>query len=122
MANEISITANLTATKGTSKVSRSATFSANWSVARKDSLTQVIGTTAEALSIGADIATNGWVHATNNDASNYVEIGRDNAGTFMPLIRLNAGESTVFRLAQGITPWARANTASVDMEWNLLND
>lgn len=122
MANEISITANLTATKGSASISRSRTFSANWNTARKDSLTQAIGTTAEALSIGGDIATPAWCHMTNLDPTNYVEIGRDVAATFYPVIRLNAGESAVFRLAAGVTFYARANTAAVDLEWNVLND
>lgn len=127
MANEISATLTLTANKGTNNIfsfSRSRTFNATLNTSRKADAVQNIGTTAEALSIHADLTTLGWAHFTNHDTTNYVEIGRDVTGTFYPLVRLNAGESAMFRLSQGIAAslFARANTAAVDLEMNILND
>lgn len=122
MANEISIVTNLTATKGNATFARSRTVRADWATARVSTITQAVGTTHEALTPASDLATNGWAIFTNNDATNYVEIGRDVAATFYPMARLNAGESACFRLAQGVTLYARANTASVDLEWALLHN
>lgn len=82
---------------------------------------QTIGTSAEALVL-TDLTTNGWAYFRNRDATNYVEIGVDVAATFYPLVRLNAGERAAFRLAQGITPYARANTAAVILQREILDD
>lgn len=125
MANEISVTTNIAATKGNISLARSVTHSTiTWNTARKATFVQNIGTTAEALSIHADLTTLGWLIGRNLDATNYFEIGRDSGGTFLPLVRVNAGEPFCFRLAQGIaaTLFARANTAAVDAEFNVLND
>lgn len=124
MANEISVAANLNARKGNAFASRPFSGSFTWNTARKAEFVQNIGTTAEALTIQADLTTLGWALFVNLDTINYVEIGRDSSGTFLPLVRLNAGEAALFRLAQGIaaTLHARANTSAVDMECVILND
>ena len=84
--------------------------------------TQSIGYAAhETLDI-TGVTTLGWCNFRNRDAANYVEIGVDVAATFYPLVRLNAGEECVFRLAQGITPYAQANTAAVILERTIIDD
>lgn len=125
MANEISVTANLTATKGNFAFARTRTFSATLNTTRKGTAIQSIPTTAAgtAVTIAAGVSTNGWGHFTNQDSTNYIEIGSQTGGTtFLPVARLNAGESCIFRLAQGVSIYARANTAAVDLEVNVLND
>jgi hypothetical protein len=128
MANEVSVTTNLVANKGTGNqfsFSRSISMTTiTLNTARKATFVQNIGTTAEALSIHADVATLGWCIGRNLDPTNFVEIGRDSGGTFLPLVRVNAGEPFCFRLAQGIaaTLHARANTGACDVEFNILND
>jgi hypothetical protein len=125
MANEISVTTNLTATKGNLAFSRSITTNATMNTARKGDVVQNIasgGTAGVALTIPAGVTTNGWVIGRNLDATNFIEVGIQQGGVFYPLVRANAGEPFLFRLAQGITPYARANTAAVDLEYNVLND
>lgn len=125
MANEISVTTNLTATKGNLSFARSVTTNATMNLARKGDFVQSIPTTAAgtALTIPAGVTTNGWTLFRNLDATNYVEIGSQTGGTtFLPVGRLNAGESALFRLAQGVSIYARANTGAVDLEANVLND
>lgn len=123
MANEIRSTVNVDATKGNIKYTRSRSFNADWTVARMTGGVQAIGFAAhEAIVIGADIATPGMMYVTNLDATNYVEIGVDTTGTFRPFMRLKPGESYQFRLGGSVLPYAKANVASVDLEYNILND
>lgn len=84
--------------------------------------TQTIGNAAHEALVVTDLTTLGWAHFRNRDATNYVEIGVDVAATFYPVVRLNAGESCIFRLAQGATVYAQANTAAVILERNILDD
>lgn len=122
MANEISVNMTLNALKGSVSLNRSLSKTIDWATARTSGGVQNIGTTHEALGISADITTNGWSYCVNLDPTNYVEIGIVTGGTFFPLARCNAGEPAFFRLAQGVTPYARANTAAVDMEFGVLNN
>ena len=83
-------------------------------------LTQSINTNnvGTALTLG-DVSTNGvaWFRNMNTNTAYYVEIGRqDSLTNFLPLVRLNANEAWPFRISQGITPYARANGASVILE------
>ena len=84
--------------------------------------TQTIGFAAhEALAL-TDLTTNGVAHFWNRDATNFVQIGVDVAATFYPLIRLNAGEGCIIRLSQGVTPYAKADTAAVILQRDILDD
>ena len=75
---------------------------------------QIIGTSAEAIDT-TDISTLGVFVLQNLDSTNYVEVGPDNSGTMVPLMRLKAGEVATFRSKPGITIKAQANTASVKL-------
>lgn len=83
---------------------------------------QTIGFAAhEALTI-TDITTLGVCFFWNRDATNYVELGVDVGATFYPFVRLNAGEYWPFRMAQGITPYAKADTAAVVLQRLIMDD
>lgn len=118
MAQEITLSATLAVKKGNVDVQRSVSSTRfdqagdhlTWNV-------QDIGTAAhEALTIGADLATAGYAWFRNLDATNYVEIGVDAAGTFHPLLRLKAGQVAVAPLTTTAV-YAKANTASVKLEY-----
>jgi len=84
--------------------------------------TQTIGFAAhEALDI-TGLTTLGVAYFRNRDASNFAEIGVDVAATFYPLVRLNPGEGWAFRLSQGITPYAQADTGAVVLQREILDD
>lgn len=86
-----------------------------------DSKVTSVGTTAAALSISADIGTEGYAYFRNLDGTNYLELGVDVAGTFYPLVKLKPNRAAVFPLAiQGI--YARANTAACRLQWGVLED
>ena len=83
---------------------------------------QTIGFAAhEALAI-TDLTTLGVARFRNRDATNFVQIGVDVAATFYPLVRLNADKEWTFRLSQGITPYAKADTAAVVLQREILDD
>lgn len=122
MANEITITAKLTFTKGGTSVTFPSasyqTFNVTVSGSRFIQMRQAIGTSEEALDLG-DIATGGYFIARNHDTTNYVEI-RSGTGT-TDLVRLNAGEVCMFRISSdSAAPFAIANTAAVDLEYVLI--
>jgi hypothetical protein len=127
MANEITMTGRLRVANGSlcnhDSGTRAISITQNTAAPARTGGTQTIGTAAagEALDIG-DLTTNGCAFFRNCNATQFVEIGIQHGGTFYPLVRLNAGESFPCRLAQGITPYARANTADVILEADIYDD
>lgn len=124
MASEIACTFRVAATKGSLTRGRNRSFNADWTTAHSTALVQTVPTTAAgtALSALTGITAGGWGWFTNLDAVNYIEIGVQTGGTtFLPVMKLKPGEMVPFRLAV-LTLFARANTASVDLEYEALND
>lgn len=108
MANEITTVIGLSLANG-SMVDDMTTITQtpDQSTAAVYSNTQTIGTSEEALVVGADIATPGWFYARNLDPTNYLEIGLTGA----PMAHLKPGEECAFRMSAGITLYAIANTS-----------
>jgi hypothetical protein len=80
---------------------------------------QNIGTTEEALDIGATGA-GGYCIMVNRDTTNFVSIRQATGAA--DLIRLKAGEVAMFRLDDDATaPFAIADTAACDLEFMLLS-
>lgn len=129
MANEITVQSGLRCANGNlcnMRVdTRAVKITQNTAVPKRIGGSPSIGTAAagEALPI-TDITTNGCGQVRNCEASggNFVEIGIQTGGTFYPLLRVNAGESYPLRFAQGIAPFARADTAAVVLEYDILDD
>lgn len=123
MANEITVTGTLTVRKGylDSSRSRSRSHTLNAASPAKASGIASIGFAAhEALPMG-DVATAGWARFENLDATNYVQIGVDNTGTFIPVIKLMPSECVIVRLATN-APYAKANTAAVKLDYEIYDD
>lgn len=80
------------------------------------SLVQAIGTSAEALTV-TDVGTLGWIAVRNTDSTNYVELALDSTlsatNTFAKLL---AGEWTIIKANPSATYYARANTASCNVQ------
>lgn len=121
MANELSVSLSLQYTNGNSRLSiPSAQQLIDVGSQVRAANTQIIGTTAEALDM-LDVINAGASFFLNTDATNYVEIGVSVTGTFYGLIRLMPGKSAFCpRLATG-TPFARANTSSVNLEYIIFS-
>lgn len=120
MADELTLKASLSFTKGSTTVSLSlpaTTFDVSGSNALHNR--QVIGTTEEAILLG-DAAAGGYFFGINRDATNYIEI-RPATGA-ADLIRLEPGDLCLFRLTDDATaPYAIANTASCELEYVIVD-
>lgn len=78
-----------------------------------------VTTTATALTMGS-VTSAGYAYFKNTGPTNFVEIGTG-TGTFVPFLKLKAGEAAICRLSTN-TPTARANTASVVLQYYILSD
>ena len=73
----------------------------------------------EALGVD-DVTVGGVCFFRNLDETNYVEIGFQVSSTFYPFLKLLPGEFSVGRLGNA-APYARANTANVNLQYRLLS-
>jgi hypothetical protein len=81
------------------------------------------GVGGTALALGG-VATPGFAIFQNLDPvppGNYVEIGSFSGGTFYPFLKLKAGEMEMARVGVA-APYARANTAAVNLFYIIYND
>jgi hypothetical protein len=79
---------------------------------------QSIGTVAHEALVKGDIGTCGFLYARNTDATNFVQIGYDDTGTFRPFVKLAAGQSC--QLWCNADPYAQANTGAVRLSYKLV--
>lgn len=81
---------------------------------------QIVGTSAENLAVGdVDLTSGGHLIIRNVDATNYVQLGRDNTG-FVATARLRVGDPyQYFFIEPGITPQMKANTSPCKVEFYL---
>lgn len=121
MANELTLSFSSKLTKGTLSVPQWSVPALLVTVSGDNPVenTQSVGTSAEALVLG-DVGTCGYFMAKNLDATNYVEIFPDNAGSAASA-KLKAGEVALFRLGTS-TPYAKANTASCRLQYRIIPD
>ena len=78
-----------------------------------------ITTTAAALTMGS-VSSAGYAYFRNTGPTNFVEIGTGTS-PFVPFLKLKAGEAAICRLGTN-APTARANTASVSLQYYILAD
>src|SRR6478672_1713221 len=118
MANEIQASFSLAVNNGALIDSKQFSFQADQALARENKVVQSIPTTAAgtALTFSSGVTTLGTAYFINLDATNFVEVGVQVAGTFYPVARMKGGvvgkkEGAMFRLVPGVTYYARADTA-----------
>ena len=114
MANEIQVTTKLYSSKGgASTANATHNWTANMSGSDLITLTQVIGTTEESLSVGPDVGAPYAVELVNLDSTNYIEFGFS-TGTYVS--RIPAGQSMLIPyVASGVTVYLKANTAACNI-------
>ncbi len=81
--------------------------------------TPSIGTGHEALPM-QDVTAAGAAVFYNNDATNYVEVGVDNAGSFIGFVRIPPREFAFLPALSTNAPYARANTAAVKLSYMII--
>ena len=125
MANEISLTAKLSAAKGSTRVAiapasdGSSSLTVNWTgnlyVAHRQSINHLA---AVAIDLG-QCPVGGWGMFINRDATNYIELRQASGAS--DFCRLNAGEFAMFRLSPDMSaPFAIANTAPCDLDYLIM--
>jgi hypothetical protein len=120
MADEITLVSSLRVAKSSLSIEkRQATQRVDMAGTDYSAGTQSIPTTAggTAVTVAAAVGTPGISRFTNTDATNYVELGRQVAGSFYVFVKLLPGEWFDFRL--GCTTaqlFALANTSAVTLE------
>jgi len=118
MANEITVTIQLDVVKSPiSDQIRKSNLRFDLATAVKSGGIQVVGTTAEAIGISADVATKGWAYFRNVDSTNYVVLSTASDGT-TPFAKLMPGELALIPLGSG-TIYGMANTAAVNLEYQV---
>ena len=123
MAQEITVTARLSVSKGflVQKMDPGAVL-IDMSGTAAIGGAQDIGTSTNAESITmSDVSSAGYAWFRNTDTTNYVEIGTGTGASFAPFIKLKAGEIAVCRLGTN-APTAKANTAAVKLQYYILAD
>lgn len=121
MANEISLSGRITVTKGDFTYSRSFSDAIDMTGGEVSSgIASVSNSAHEAIPV-TDIGTAGVAFFRNLDATNYVEIGIDDGGSFVAMLKLKAGECALVRLGTN-APYAKANTAAVRLEYAIVED
>lgn len=123
MADEITVTTGLAVSK-TNGPSLSRPAAANQydmagNVIARD-VTSVPTTSAGTALDVASVSNLGWAYFANLDSTNYVEIGVQVSGTFYPFLRLLAGAKCVVPLSSSATLYARANTAAVNLDFEIV--
>jgi hypothetical protein len=113
MANEITFSGSLTASKNGASVAASASVTNDMSGDQLYANVQAVGTSAEQIDI-SDVSTIGLIYVKNLDATNYVEIALDSGMTNV-FIKLLAGEFNIFSPATA-TLYARANTSGINLQ------
>lgn len=117
MANEISVTAKLSVSKGgTTVTNATSTDSIDMTGTNMLTLVQNIGTSYEALTLtDIDTASKYFVLLRNKDATNYVEVSFDAGSTYS--LRMDAGELCgPLPMVAGEQIGCRANTAACEVE------
>ena len=115
------MSASLNVTKGTLKraYSRSDTVDFVASAPNVASGVPSIGFAAHEALVMQDVASAGWARFENLDTTNFVQIGTDSTGTFIPFLKLLAGEYAFVRLATN-APYAKADTAAVKLDYEIF--
>ncbi len=119
MANELRIEAQLQYSKsGVKEIKHDSTY-IDVSGESYDKSIQVIGTSNEQIGVASDIGTYGYMFLKNLDSTNYIEIADEDDTNYF--CKLKAGEFAMFRAADS-DYWARANTASCNLEVTVIED
>jgi len=91
------------------------------STARKAGKIQNIGTTAENLDFG-DVTNPGYIVLSNLGATNFIEIGYDDSGTFRPCFYLPPNNVPILGYCiVGKTYQAKADTAAGDLIYEVFS-
>lgn len=112
MANEITVSGALSASKDGSSLSVS--FSKTFDMSNEDMIqgTQAIGTSAEALDLGEVAAPAAYIYVRNMDPTNFVVLSLVSDGS-TPFSKIRPGHFAIFPPPESGTIYAKADTAAL---------
>lgn len=123
MADEIQLVAKLYASKGGAALgSEQTSVTLDMAGTHMADGTQAIGTGSdEALDIPADVTGNRWllVKSLEAEGGNYIELGTATGGSFTGSVFSRVPGGGVVMLYATGTIYAKANTASVNIQWKV---
>ena len=115
MANELQVLSGLVLRDGDATTEDSSTVSVSPSAKKAITKTVAVTTTAAALDFTGLTAAR-YIKLKNLDGTNYVDVGPDNGGTMVGLIRLLSGDTCTLPLKPSTTIKAQANTATCNVQ------
>lgn len=121
MANEITVTAKLSVSKSGVTSTGDTTYQEDLAGAGNWSNVQAIGTSDEQLAFAADLVAEGvgYIWLKNLDATNFILIKINNAGTKVTFGKLLPGEAMVWPVHKAAASdpdvWAAADTAACNL-------
>lgn len=113
MANEITTQISMSLANGSLTDSVSSNFRTNQATADAAGGSQTIGFASHEAVVLGDVSSIGPSVFKNLDATHFVEIGIDDTGTFVPIVKIMPGEAALFQPASGVVLYAKADTAAV---------
>lgn len=116
MANEIQLSQTLRYSKSGVSASHASSFTVDQSGDKYQAGVQTVGTAEESLDKG-DIGTIGYIAFKNLDSTNYVQLG---ITTGVYSIKCLAGKGGVVPWNSSTTPYAKANTAAVELDYLMI--
>ena len=120
MANEISITVSITASKNGAKFTRQESFQDDMTGDAWVTGVQQVGASYEDIITHEDVGTYGWIYLKNLDAgANYVDFAHT-ADDDDKLCRLYAGESCVFKTFGLTALHAKSSSGTQAVEYAII--
>lgn len=117
MADELTVSGNVTFIKGSTSVSFGKTgLTFDVTGTKHAHVLHTVGTSEEALLKG-DVGTPGLLAIYNRDATNYATFRPASGG--VDTVKILPGELAIFRCATS-APYLLANTGAVDLEYLLI--
>ena len=122
MSNEVRVNFNLNVVNGSYKETFNNNGAFDQSAQGAEGAIVSVPTTGVDIDI-TGVTTAGFLFLLNLDDANYVDYGVDSGAlTLVPFGRIKPGEYHWLRLYPGIALMAKANTATVKLQYYLLED
>lgn len=117
MANELSVTTYISGAGGTNAYATvtggsTTAFNVDQSTKRYTKKVVNVGTSEETIDLD-DVSSPGYAYFKNLDGTNFVQLG---ASTGVYFARINADKGAIIPLDSGVTIYAKADTAAVDLD------
>jgi len=124
MANEISISLSITASKNGAKFERHETFKDDMTGDAWVSGVQQVGASSEDIITHEDITNYGWIYLKNcgTNTSNYVEFAHDTAAVDGDdnICRLDGGESCILKASSQTALHAISSSGTQAVEYAII--